>query len=386
MTMKKRQNSKGFTLMEMIVASTILLIIVSSIYALILRTQRTHLTEDRKLDMNQAARALEVLLYDDIRSAGAVLSLLHTPTFLGSPAPFTGIYPLNNNNFPDGIIIASGDPLAITESTGDFTPGSHNTINVTSTDTFDGTQPAWGINDFGLVSRAEGYYVFKVVQAPALGDTSLSIRSTAVYYSGLLNTANYDDLTDDHNIDSNNSGSDYTYFAGSPVIRLNYFNILLVKEQDGVRTLTLTTDTEGEGNVLADGKETTTRAVPFVPNIEDIQFEFVTKPIAPTNVADFWAASATDGSGGTAHANPCSDPNGAECKNFINQFVGRNIASIRVYALFKTEEEREKHAGSGIKFDKPRMGDVAAVTLPVGRFHYSYMRYEIAIRNYHIAY
>lgn len=372
--------------MEMIVASTILLIIVASIYSLIIRTQRTHLTEDRKLDMNQAARALEVLLYDNIRSAGAVLSLLHTPTFLASPSTFTGIYPLNNDDFPDGIIIASGDPMAITELTASFTPGGATVVNVVTTNTFDGTETAWQVNDFGLMIRNEGYYIFKVIQTPGLGDTSLAIRSTPVYFSGLLETAHYNDLIDDHNADSNKKGDAYTYPAGSPVIRLSYFNILLVKEEDGVKTLTLTTDTEGEKNVLGSGKDTATRGVPFVPNIEDIQFEYVTKPIAPTNVSDFWAALATDGSGGTAHPDPCVNTGSSDCKNFYTQFTNRNIASIRVYALFKTEEEKEKHAGSGLPFNKPRMGDIAAATLPVGRFHYSYMNYEIAVRNYHIAY
>ena len=88
------KNNRGFSLIEMMVASTIVLIIAGSIYLLVITTQSTYVTEGRKLDMNQAARSLEHLLYDNIRSAGSVLALLPTPAFLGSTAPFTGIYPL----------------------------------------------------------------------------------------------------------------------------------------------------------------------------------------------------------------------------------------------------------------------------------------------------
>ena len=301
--MEHKKNNKGFTLIEMIVASSILLIIVASIYALILRTQRTHLTEGRRLDMNQAARALEVLLYDSLRSAGSVLSLLHTPAFIGSPVPFTGIYPLNNVNFPDGIILASGDPMATTQLSANFDPSSDTTVAVVTSDLFDGTASAWQLNDYGIAVRAEGYYVFKVTQTPNLAANSLAIRATPVYYSGLLNTAKYNDLTDEHNsADSNKTGLDYIYYAGTPVIRLAYFNIFLVREEDGVRTLTITTDTEGEPDVLGAGKETSSRGVPFVPNILDIQYEYITRDVP----ANFWASTVTDGAGGTAYANPCA--------------------------------------------------------------------------------
>ena len=382
MMMEHKKNIKGFTLMEMIVASSILLIIVASIYALIIRTQHTHLTEGRRLDMNQAARALEVLLYDNLRSAGSVLSLLHTPSFVGAPVTFTGIYPLNNLNFPDGIIIASGDPMGSTQSSVSFDPSSDNSISVASTDLFDMSGSAWQINDHGIIIIPEGYYVFRVTQTPALGAGTLSIRATPVYYSGLLNTTNYNDLTDEHNSDANKTGLSYTYPAGSPVIRLQYFNIFLVRETDGVRTLTITTDTQGVADVLNPANETNTRGVPFVPNILDIQFEYITRGVP----ADFWAASATDGLGGTSYANPCASAADASCMDFMQQFQNRNIASVRVYALFRTEEEVEKSAGSGMVFDKPRMGDQPAVRIPVARYHYSYMTYEVQVRNYNIIY
>ncbi len=58
------------------------------------------------------------------------------------------------------------------------------------------------------------------------------------------------------------------------MVRLEYFNIFLVRtEADGSRTLTLTTDCEGVGAIFAN-PITDTRAVPILPNIEDIQIEY----------------------------------------------------------------------------------------------------------------
>ena len=375
--MKKRN---GFTLAEMLVSSTILLVIIITIYFLVTSTQATHLSESRKLDMNQAARAFEQLLCDSIRSAGSILSLLHTPTFLEAPAPFTGIYPLNNEDFPDGIILAAGDPQGVTETTADFVahtaPAS---IAVTTVvDPEDGSKTAWQKDDIGLVVRTEGYYIFKVTTTPSLIDTTLAIRATPVYYSGLLNTTNYDDLIDNHNSDANKKGIAYSYPPGSPVIRLEYFNMFLIEESGGVRSLTLTTDTEGVSDIF-NSAATATRRVPIFNNIEDLQFEYLSKDTPPV----FWASIS---SAGTSYSDPCSSPSTTTCTDFISQFTNRNIAAVRVYVLFKTEEEINKPKGSGIIFAKPEMGDIAAATLPVGRFHYNYMRYEISARNYHIVY
>jgi prepilin-type N-terminal cleavage/methylation domain-containing protein len=374
------KKTNGFTLAEMLVSSTILLVIIITIYFLVTSTQSTHLSEGRKLDMNQAARAFEQLLCDNIRSAGSILSLLHTPSFLEAPAPFTGIYPLNNNDFPDGIILASGDPQGVTETTAAFDASTlpASIALTTVVDPEDASKTAWQKDDIGLVIRAEGYYIFKVTVTPSLIDTTLVIRTTPVYYSGLLNTTHYDDLTDDHNSDANKKGNAYSYPSGSPVIRLEYFTIFLIEESAGVRSLTLTSDTEGVGDIF-NNPATPTRGVPIFSNIEDLQFEYVTRDTPP----EFWASISTSG---TSYPDPCSSTSGTACTDFINQFTNRNIAAVRVYVLFKTEEEINKPRGSGITFEKPVMGDIAASTLPVGRFHYNYMRYEISTRNYHIVY
>ncbi len=371
----RKLGRRGFTLVEMMVAMTIMLFVVIALISLVLATQSTHLTEGRKLDMNQGARVIEQLLYDGFRSAGSVLSLANTPTLLGTPTiPFNGVYPLNNAGYPDGVILGSGDPDAMTRLTDFFDPASHTKIQVTTVDLPDGTGPAWRLNDLGIILRTDGYYVFRVVgdTAPALGDTELNIRATPAYYSGLLDTAHYNDVSDEQN--GNVFGNSGTYLADSPVVRLEYFNIFLVRtEADNTLTLTLSTDLEGVGDVFGNDI-TATRGLPILPNIGDIQIDYLTHD----SPAAVWAGS------DAAHDNPCptGSENDMDCRNFYGQFFTRNIVSARIYVLLRTEEERSKREGSGIIFAKPAMGDVAAATIPRGRFHYSYMQYEVMIRNF----
>jgi type II secretory pathway pseudopilin PulG len=368
---------RGFTLVEMMVSLTIMLFVIIALISLIIATQSTHLTEGRKLDMNQGARVIEQMLYDSFRSAGAVLSLANTPSLLGgSPLPFNGVYPLNNTAYPDGVILSAGDPDAVTRLSGDFTPGG-TILLVQTVNLADGSDVAWHVNDLGLVMRNSGYYVFRVNVAPALNDTQLSIRATPAYYSGLLSTANYNDLSDEQLGVAGNSGN---YVSGSPVVRLDFFNMFLTRtEADGSLTLTLTTDCEGVGDVFNSANPITDyRAVPILPNIGDLQIEYITHDSTPL----IWAGS------DAAYDNPCpaGSETSADCMNFYSQFFTKNVASARIFVLLRTEEERNKRAGSGIVYNKPVMGDAAAATLPVGRFHYNYMRYEVLIRNYNNIY
>lgn len=383
--MNTRQGKeRGFSLVEMMVSLTVMLIITVAVFSIIVAEQSTHLTEGRKLDMNQGGRVIEQMFTESFRSAGSVLTLAPTPNMLGIPdIPFNGIYPLNNNDYPDGVILASGDPLALTRLSTDFTPGE-TVINLMKVDRpsdpegLIADEVAWNENDYGLIMRNNGYYVFKVTATPALHDLSLAVRTTAAYYSGLLNTAHY--------VDSSTSGVG-VYPAGSPVVRLEYFNIFLVRtEDDGSRTLTLTTDCEDLDDILANTTPITgTRGAPILPNIQDIQIEYLAK--IPSDAVGIyvtphiWAGySPIDDD--LSHPDPCGTNPSVTCTNFYTQFFTKNINTARISVLLSTEEEKNKNAKSGITYDKPVMGDVPAETLPVGRFHYTYMQYEVLIRNY----
>jgi hypothetical protein len=256
----------------------------------------------------------------------------------------------------------------------------------------DGVSPAavaWQEGDFGMIMRSgltAGYYVFRVMTTPALNATTLTVRATSAYYSGLLdipavaaaNFPGYDDQCDDQLGSKGNNGD---YLVGSPVLRLDYFNIFLTRpESDGSRTLTLTNDCEDVGDIFLN-PPTANRAVPILPNIEDIQIEYITKVTAPAVAADVWAGS-NAAAGGVAFPDPCGGGAGTDCPGFYNQFYTKNIASARIFVLLRTEEERNKTKGYGVVYGKPAMGDAAAVTLPLGRYHYTYMQYQVFLRNY----
>jgi prepilin-type N-terminal cleavage/methylation domain-containing protein len=354
----RRRDQRGFSLMEMMASLTVMLIIIVAIFSIIVAEQSTHLTEGRKLDMNQGARVIEQMLTEGFRSAGSVLTMANTPNMLGSPViPFNGVYPLNNSTYPDGIILASGDPMALTRLTSPFPADDNTMVNIKQPVSGD-----WQHGDFGMIMRSDGYYVFLV---DVVNAASLTVRAAPAYYSGLLlipavtGFPGYDDQCD---VQLGTWGNVGPYPADSPVIRLEYFNIFLTRlETDGSKTLTLTTDCEGWADPFAH-----TRAMPILPNIEDIQIEYITKTVPP----DIWAGSDGAHPGGTV--------------DFYKQFYTKNIASARIYALLRTEEEKNKRKGSGITYSKPVMGDAAAATLEVGRYHYTYMQYEVLIRNYNL--
>ena len=176
--MKNNKSIRGFTLIEAMTASIILLFIVITIYTLIIETESTHVAEENKMNMNQAARAIDIILCENIRNAGSVLTLLRTPPFLQATPPFTGIYPLNNNDYPDGIILTSGDREAVTKvGSGAFTPGD-TVLNIEGTVTnLDNNGTVWAKNDIGIVVRSSGYFVFKVTGDVTMGDTTLTEQS-----------------------------------------------------------------------------------------------------------------------------------------------------------------------------------------------------------------
>lgn len=362
----RRSRQLGFSLVEMMISLTVMLIIIVAIFSVIVAEQSTHLTEGRKLDMNQGARIIEQMLSEGFRGSGSVLSLANTPVLLGATTlPFNGIYPLNNSDYPDGVILASGDPNALARLTTDFTPND-TVVNIPTVALPDGSAVAWQEDDFGLIMRPDGYYVFRVTETPDVTDTALTVRDTSVYYSGLLNTAHYNDLCDELLLVAGNVND---YPVGSPVVRLDYFNIFLTRtETNGSRTMTLTVDCEDVADVLAN--PTATRATPILPNIEDIQIEYVAKVVPPAALPNVWAGSDSAFAGGSS--------------TFYSQFYSKNIASARIFVLLRTEEERNKKAGTGITYAKPAMGDMPGATLPVGRFHYSYMQFQVFIRNYNL--
>jgi type II secretory pathway pseudopilin PulG len=346
----QKKSCRGFSLLEMLISVTLTVVVMGAVVAIVISTQRTSLTESMKQEMNQGSRALQQVLGDDFKSAGAMLSIINVPSLLGIAPVFNGIYPFNNNNYADGVILAAGDPDGVSQTTDNFDLND-TALSITTTQKLvNGVLTnAWGPNDFGMVIRAGGYYVFRCdSESPVTDSTHLLVNDAPAYFSGLIQAAGTT-----HYVDACTDGS-ASYASGSWVVRLDYFHIFLVRgETDGSQTLTLTTDTQGDPDFLRNPG----LAVPIIRNIEDIQFSYVLKDgtvVNPANNADF---------------------------------LEKRMSAVRVFVLYKTERQKYKGLGpKGIVFRKPVMGDRPATTLPVGLFNYIYNEYEIYLRDYNVLY
>lgn len=366
------RNRAAFTLVEMLIALGVTSIIMAGTYLLILTNQRQQVREDRLRNLVSDTRNVQSFLTTDFRSAGAVLSMFHTQNHVADEVPFNGIQPLNNEDYPDGVILAAGDPSTVTSLTSSFTPGTGN-LNVNRTTDADGNYQ-WQAGDCGLVMSRDGYYIFSVT---AVTTSTLSIRGTSVYYSGLLSSAHYDDFVDDQ---YGTKGNAVTYNIEAPVVRLEYFRIYLVRtEGDNTLTLTLTTDTEDTADI--ENNETNTMNIPLLENLYDLQMDYVTQDAAPI----FWASLRGAGSN---EPDPCSNATDTKCVDFRRAFTYRKISNVRIFMMSRSAYDMTRRpGGSEDTIDVPEMGDVAARPgLSKAYYHYQYQEYDIALRNYRIIY
>lgn len=369
--MNRNSKPHGFTLIEMLIALGVTSVVMAGTYLLILTNQRQQIREDHLRNLVSDVRNLQAFLSTDFRSAGAILSMFHTQNFLAAEAPFNGIQPLNNADYPDGVILAAADPLTVTSLTSSFAPGG-GTIEVDRTVDSTG-QPVWTAGDNGLVMAGNGYYVFSITN---IAGNTLSVRGEPVYYSGQLASTHYNDFLDDQ---LGTNGNAINYDIGAPVVRLEYFRIYLVRtEADNSRTLTLTTDTTGTADI--EGNETNTMNVPLLENIVDFQLDYVTQSINPT----FWASIR----GAVNEPAPCADASGAKCVQFRQAFTLRQLSNVRIFLMARSAYDMTRRPGGATDtIDIPAMGDSPAKPdTPRGSYHYQYLEYDVALRNYRIVY
>ena len=167
-------NEKGISLVETLIVATLMLVVLSTAFLLIVHfgdAQRTQLAQTR---LSEESRFMFNAFADQLKDAGAILTLAHSNTFLNNTPYFNGLFPLDNTNGPDGIIIASGDPNGATTLTVTYKPSSGGAITVKSTLKKDGTS-AWADGDKGILIANDGYYVFSVDGAPTA--TTLTLRA-----------------------------------------------------------------------------------------------------------------------------------------------------------------------------------------------------------------
>lgn len=346
---------KGFTLVESMVVMVLMVLIMSAIYLMIMFYRDVSGTEQARVRQTQESRYLLSVFSSEIKNAGAVMTLVNTGGFLTGSPYFNGIYPLNNTNFPDGVILASGDPNAVSKLTSGFNPSSSSTVLLNNTI----ATPAWAVGDRAMVIGLEGFYVF-VVQS--VGANSITMEATPVYYSGFLNTAHYDDP-------ETVMGNTVNYPVNAPVMRLGDFSIYLVNERfdaakgRNVRDLVRVTDCNGSADVLADASPALKGVI--AENIWDLQLVYAAYPNFPD----------------VAVKNNFCTGGGGTLADLLTALRVKTMKEITINVVALTDD----YPGRGtITYPLPLLADRAAVSLPTGKFNFRTFAFLVQPRNFNI--
>jgi type II secretory pathway pseudopilin PulG len=345
----------GFTLVESMIVVVMMIFIMSSVYMMIMYYRDVSGTEQARVRQTQESRFLMSVFSSELKNAGAVMTLVNSGGFLATPPYFNGIYPLNNTDFPDGLIVASGDPNAVSKLVSATTPATA-TLELNNTT----ATPAWAIGDHGMLIGPDGFYVFAVKDVDS---SSIEMEGVPVYYSGLLNTANYDDP-------ETTLGNAVTYPVNSPVMRLGEFSIYLVQERHDdakdrdVRELVRVTDCNGEGDVL-NAASTATKGV-IAENVWDLQLVYSTYPNFPdiSTRLDYFT------SGGSSDRD-----------NLLTALRVKTLKELTAHVVALTDD----YPGRGtVTYPLPLLADRPAGTLPTGKFNYRTFTFLIQPRNFNI--
>jgi hypothetical protein len=368
------KNEKGITLIETMISSVLMLVILGSAISLIIHFGHAQKTEMARTRLSEESRFMFNAFSEELKDAGAMLTLAHSNSFLSNTPYFNGVFPLDNTNGPDGIILASGDPNGATTLTASFSPPI-GPLTVKSTLKKDGTF-AWAVGDKGIVIANNGYYVFSVTGRTA---TTLSIRDSAVYYSGLLNNCGTYAYTDTlQAMAGGNNGADLTY-AGStsppytPVMRLTSFSIFLFNQiydnrmKRNINRLFRITDTLGDGTTAM----LNTQSV-VSDNIFDMQlsYTFYTAVPATTPTYTFFETS-TDP----------TLPSPYDTDTAFSLIQKKFLKEINATIVVLTDE----YGGKG-KFIRsiPAIKNQPGFSLPSGKYNYKIYSYNIQNKNFNI--
>ncbi|MFH2107196.1 MAG: prepilin-type N-terminal cleavage/methylation domain-containing protein [Chrysiogenia bacterium] len=355
-------NRKGFSLVEAMVVMVLMALIMSSIYMMIMYYRDVSGTEQARIRQTQESRFLLSVFSSELKNAGAVMTLTNTGSFLSVPPYFNGIYPLNNTTFPDGVILACADPNAVSKLTAEAdVSGSGTVLQVNNTI----ATPPWNDGDQGILIGPDGFYAFSVA-AGGVGASALTLDDTPVYYSGLLNTANYIDP-------ASPAGNTLTYPVNAPVMRLADFSIYLVEEHldtekgRNVRNLVRVSDCNGIAGVLENNDPVNGPVKGVIAeNVWDLQLVYSSYPnfpnVTPRN--DYFTAGAT----GTL-------------ADLLTALRVKTFKEIRVNVVALTDD----YPGQGtITYPLPMLADRPATTLPAGKFSYKTYTFLIEPRNFNI--
>ena len=352
---------KGFTLVESMVVLVMMMIIMSAVYLMIMYFRDVSGTEQARVRQTQESRFLMSIFSSELKNAGAVMTLVNSGGFLSTLPYFNGIYPLNNTGAPDGVVVASGDPNAVSKLVVATTP-STGTLLLNNTN----ATPAWAIGEQGILIGPDGFYVFTVEGVSA---TSITMEDVPVYYSGLLNTTTDSGLYS-YNDPETAMGNAVTYPVNSPVMRIGEFSVYLVNERydnskkRNVRELVRVTDCNGDPDVLA-AASTASKGV-IAENVWDMQLVYTAYPNLP------------------AYTNPLSyftQGGSSDLGNLLTALRVKTMKEITVHVVALTDD----YPGQGtISFPLTQLADRAAESLPSGKFNYRTFTFLVQPRNFNI--
>jgi len=359
---------KGFSLVEAMVVLVLMVFIMSSVYLMIMYFRDVSGTEQAKVRQTQESRYLLSVFSSELKNAGSVLTLANTGSFLSASPYFNGIYPINNTDFPDGVILASGDPNAVCKLTAEAdVSGSGTILQVNNTI----ADPDWADGDHGILIGPDGFYVFSVA-AGGVGTSTLTLEDTPVYYSGLLNTTNYIDPGSPAG-----TGNIVTYPVNAPVMRLSDFSIYLIDERDdaakgrNVRELVRVTDCKGIAGVLENNDPVNGPVKGVIAeNVWDMQLAYTAYPNFPdvTTKNDFFTSTGS------------SDPDAL--LNLLKAIRSKTFKEITVNVVALTDD----YPGKGsVTYQLPLLADNANDEKTItGKFNYKTYSFLIEPRNYNI--
>jgi len=359
------RRDSGFSLVELMVVMALSLVILGGVYMLMMQFGQSAQTENARISLQQEARYILSSFSSELKNAGAILSIADSGSFLSAPAHFTGVTPLNNANYPDGIIMASGDPIAVTHLTQAFTPTGGLTLSVDDT-TVDSTvaADAWKGGDIGMVLGTDGYYVFRVSETTPPTTSTITVRGTSVYHSGLLNMAGYQDT------ETGSQGNQVTYPINALVVRLASFSVYVFRdvysttEKRTVRQMLRITDAQGNSDPVennSDGWGVVSE------NIHNLQIAYTAYPNWP------------DESGAVPYFDGTSAGTLADLKEDLRL---KQVKQFTAWVVALTDE----FGGVGEAVNQvPALGDAPAVTLPAGKYRYKLFRFRAEPRNFNVA-
>jgi type II secretory pathway pseudopilin PulG len=390
MKKKKKQLEKGFTLIETMVTMSIFFFILFSVYMMIQHYGDVSKTEYSRMTMQQESRYMVSSFADELKEAGAVLTISHTGGFLGAAPFFNGIYPLNSQYYPDGVIIATGDPEAVTVLTDDFNQGETvldvRNAGVNAYDpAFPYENPQWTAGQKGIVIGTTGYFVFAVASADPSANT-ITMRDTPVYYSGLLASSYYYD-----NTMGNPKGNEITYSVNSPVIRLTNFSIYMFRDTphprltddygnpQAIRQMVRVTDSKGSADPFAAGSNAEFSVIS--ENIWDMQISY--KAYADFSDTSITRTTSIDPNHlyftqGSAYTDPYS-----AFSSLMQDIRERRLKQVDVTVIAIADQLGGQGEALNVG-EIPHIGDNNYINLPNRKLTYRLFSFSIEPKNFNI--